>query len=136
MNAAVSCVDDMPPVARPRTTILPTWRLRKVVRHIEGHLDRQIRLSELADLACMSPSHFTRTFKSSVNVTPQDFIRRRRIERAKTFLASSSIGLAQVAQACGFSDQAHFTRTFHELVGQPPSRWRRSLRPLRPEPFG
>jgi len=130
LDAAVSYAGHTPSVPRARATILPEWRLRKVVRHIEIHLDRQIRLSELAELACLSPSHFTRTFKSSVNATPRDFIRERRVERAKVFLAGSSIGLAQVAQACGFSDQAHFTRTFHDRVGLPPHRWRKRAHTL------
>lgn len=111
-----------------KTPSLPPWRLRKIVSRIDAHLDRQIRISELAELAGLSTSHLARTFKNSVGVTPLGFIRRRRIERAKMLLANTSAALAQVAQDCGFSDQAHFTRAFHDLVGLPPSRWRKNLR--------
>jgi AraC-like DNA-binding protein len=111
-----------------RAPSLAPWRLRRIVSCIDAHLDRPIRLSELAELAGLSSSHFTRTFKNSVGSTPLSFIRHRRIERAKTLLAETSTCLAQVAQDCGFSDQAHFTRAFHALVGLPPSRWRKSIR--------
>lgn len=107
---------------------LTPWRLRKVLSRIDAHLDRQIRLSELAELAGLSTSHFTRTFKNSVGTTPLSFIRHRRIERAKTLLVETSTCLAQVAQDCGFFDQAHLTRVFRDMVGVPPSRWRKSIR--------
>lgn len=136
MDAAISYAG-APRPARPvapletrpgvKAPFLPPWRLRKIMCCIDAHLDRQIRVSELAQVAGLSMSHFARAFKNSVGVTPQSFIRRRRIERAKTLLADTSAALAQVAQDCGFCDQAHLTRAFHDLVGQPPSRWRKSL---------
>lgn len=112
--------------ARASASSLPPWRLRKILGRIEAGLDRRISLSELAALIGLSTSHFSRAFKNSVGDTPQSFIRHRRIERAKILLAETDAGLAEVAQDCGFSDQAHFTRAFHSLVGLPPRRWRAS----------
>ncbi|KRA61201.1 hypothetical protein ASD89_04130 [Caulobacter sp. Root656] len=136
MDVAISYADEPRP-ARPvaplktcpgvKAPFLPPWRLRKIMSCIDAHLDRQIRISELAEVASLSMSHFARAFKNSVGVTPQSFIRRRRIERAKKLLSDTSTALAQVAQDCGFCDQAHLTRAFHDLVGLPPSRWRKSL---------
>lgn len=112
----------------PRATTMAPWKLRKVVAYIDSHLDKRIRLSDLTDLAGFSPGHLSRTFKAALDATPQDFIKRRRIERAKILLIQSDLRLAQIAQDCGFSDQAHFTRKFRDVVGLPPSRWRRDVR--------
>jgi AraC-like DNA-binding protein len=122
-------------ISRPRETTSPAnralsmapWRMRKVLRHIEGHLHRRIRVSELAELAGLSASHFSRAFRDDLNATPKSFIRRNQIERAKALMAGSDCSLAQIAQECGFSDQAHFTRAFRDLVGLPPSCWRRRI---------
>ncbi|RRN63977.1 helix-turn-helix domain-containing protein [Caulobacter sp. 602-1] len=121
-------VDDEPSPAHAEASPLPPWRLRKILGRIEAGLDQRIKLSELAALTGLSTGHFSRTFKNSVGDTPLSFIRRRRIERAKVLMAETSAGLAQVAQDCGFCDQAHFTRAFHHLVGLSPHRWRVGLR--------
>lgn len=118
---------EIPPPSVRVTTMAP-WRFRKVVAYIESHLDRRIRLSDLAALTGLSAGHLNRTFKATVDVTPQGFIRQRRIERAKALLMQSDLRLAQIAQDCGFADQAHFTRKFRDLVGLPPNRWRRRVR--------
>lgn len=126
------CLAGSPPptlVAAPRgparkTTQLPPWRMHKVTKHIEQHLDRRLTLAELASLAGLSASHFSRAFRNALNTTPQHFVRQRRIERAKMMLTCPKRRLAHIAQECGFSDQAHFTRVFRHFVGEPPSRWR------------
>jgi len=49
-----------------------------------------------------------------------------RISRAKEMLKAGAL-IADVASACGFSDQSHFTRTFSSLTGVTPGTWRRQL---------
>jgi transcriptional regulator GlxA family with amidase domain len=48
----------------------------------------------------------------------------RRVEVAKDLMLAEPMPLAQVAAACGFADQSHFTRTFASLTGLTPARWR------------
>lgn len=50
----------------------------------------------------------------------------RRCELAKELLRSSPLSLAEIALACGFADQSHFTRAFARLVGMTPGAWRRA----------
>ena len=68
-----------------------------------------------------------RAFKSSYGLTPEDFRRQLRVERARSALASPS-SLAEVATAAGFADQSHMTREFRRLVGLTPAAYRRALR--------
>ena len=101
-------------------------QLRTVLEFIEAHIAETISLPTLAAVAGLSPSHFVRAFKTSVARTPHAHILMQRIARAMAMLTETDEPLAQIAFACGFSDQSHLTRQFGMLVGITPSRWRRA----------
>ena len=77
-----------------------------------------------ADLDC-SRNKLAHRFAESFGVAPKTVARILRFSRARG-LARRDRDLAQVAAACGFSDQAHLTREFVDLAGAPPSRWLRN----------
>jgi transcriptional regulator GlxA family with amidase domain len=104
---------------------LAPWQERKVDQFIYDNLDRTIGVGELARLVHLSPNHFSRMFKRSVGVTPHGYVMRVRLERAKTLLTQSPLSLCQIALDCGFCDQAHMSRIFHQMVGVTPGRWRK-----------
>jgi transcriptional regulator GlxA family with amidase domain len=104
---------------------LAPWQERKVDQFIAENLDRTIGVGELAALARLSTTHFSRVFKRSFGVTPRDYVMRARLERAKVLLSRTSLSLCQIALDCGFCDQAHMSRIFHHVVGATPSRWRK-----------
>ena len=112
---------------RPPSGLAP-WQERKVDQFIDQNLDRTIGVGELARLVRLSPTHFSRMFKRSVGVTPRVYVTRIRVERAKILLAQTSLSLCQIALDCGFCDQAHMSRIFHQVVGATPSRWRKHSR--------
>ncbi|MCY1249297.1 HTH-type transcriptional activator RhaR [compost metagenome] len=58
--------------------------------------------------------------------TPFRWLLQQRIEKAKDLLQFSPTSLSEIATACGFSDQSHFTRAFVQAVGATPRQWRRS----------
>jgi len=105
---------------------LAPWQVRKVVRHVAQNLDRQIANSELAALARLSASHFGRAFKQAVGVSPREYVTQARIDQAKALMGRPDLALSQIALDCGFCDQAHLSRTFHQLVGTTPNKWRRA----------
>lgn len=100
--------------------------IRRAIELVEYTLDQQVTLQELAKAAAMSTYHFARTFKATTGTTPMRFVWQRRIERARAMLADRSLPLAQVALACGFSSQAHFTTMFKQATGMTPAAWRRA----------
>jgi AraC family transcriptional regulator len=104
---------------------LAPWQARKVDQFIAQNLDRTIGVGELASLARLSTTHFSRVFKRSFGVTPRDYVMRARLDRAKGLLSQTSLSLCQIALDCGFCDQAHMSRIFHQVVGATPSRWRK-----------
>jgi AraC family transcriptional regulator len=105
---------------------LATWQLNRVVDFIEAHMAEKIRASDLARLINVSVGQLFRAFKVSVGVTLFHYIARRRLEVARTMLRTTNEPLSQIAVACGLSDQSHFCRVFHRIMGVSPAAWRRA----------
>jgi transcriptional regulator GlxA family with amidase domain len=112
------------PTKRSPTGLSP-WQERKVLRYIEEHLSGAIRNRDLAEITGLSVGHFARRFRGSFGVSPHEYVIHSRLEHAKTLIRRTRSPLCQIALASGFSDQAHLSRTFHAMVGDTPTRWRR-----------
>jgi AraC family transcriptional regulator len=91
-------------------------------------LEAEIRLPEIAGACGLPVGRFVRAFQQTTGMPPHRWLRAFRVERAKELLLGSDLALAQVAFACGFADQSHFSRVFVAWVGVPPGTWRRSRR--------
>lgn len=117
--------EGIPCSPRKRVGGLSDWQKRKVARYIEENLDRCIRVEELGRQVRLGSSRFSKGFKVSFGKSPYDYVLARRIEAAKYLLAFTDEPLSQVAQACGLSDQSHFSKLFKRLVGMAPLKWRR-----------
>jgi AraC family transcriptional regulator len=104
---------------------LPPSELEKLVVYVESHLGDGVALSDLARLVGYSPAHLARAFKTSFGVSPYQYVLRRRVERAKALLRDRSRSIAEVALACGFATQSHFTAAFKARTGDTPGAFRR-----------
>jgi AraC family transcriptional regulator len=101
--------------------------LRRSIEVMEAHIDKELRLSELAREAGMSVSHFIRGFRQSTGKSPHQFLIHRRVERAQALMRDPRISLTEVALASGFADQHHLARVFRRITNVTPSSYRRSL---------
>lgn len=101
-------------------------KLRLLQDYIEAHLAQPIALRDLAALADLSEFHLQRSFSSSCGVSPQRWIAARRIQRASRMIAAGE-PLIQIALACGFDSQSHFTRSFKAAMGITPGGYRAAL---------
>ena len=106
---------------------LACWQQRRVAAFIEEHVADDIPVAILAELARLSPYHFSRSFKRSFGMPPHKYHAHRRIERAKLLLANRELSITAIAINLGFSETSTFTAAFHRLTGQTPSRYRRNL---------
>src|SRR5216683_6643888 len=106
---------------------LASWQQKRVAAYIEERVAHDIPLATLAELARLSPYHFSRSFKHSFGLPPHRYHANRRIERAKHLLANRELSLTTIALDVGFSDTSTFTAAFHRLTGQTPSGYRRNL---------
>ena len=99
---------------------------KRVLDHVSEHFGQTIVLDDLAGVAGLSPSHFSRLFKETIGQRPMQFVTRYRIEQAKRRLADLQRSLVDIALECGFADQAHFSRVFKQVEGVTPSAFRQN----------
>ena len=104
---------------------LAPWQKRRASELLHENMHGRIRLSEIARGCGLSVSHFARSFKTSFGITTHQWLMQHRIDHAKQLMSQTSMSLIEIAIQSGFNDQAAFTRTFHQLVGVSPGRWRR-----------
>lgn len=119
----------------PRSWKLPPWRLRRIADYVEaridGDLDGEVRIADLAGLVGVSPGHLHRAFRMTTGKTPLEFINERRVQRAMQILKKESASIAEIALRIGFLSPSHFTRTFRRITGLNPSVYRGGRRDRR-----
>jgi AraC-like DNA-binding protein len=125
--------------AAPAQGGLAPWQLRRAEALMSEDLTARVPLGQLAQACSLSVRHFARAFRQSTGIPPHRWLLNRRIQRAKELLGDSRLSLFDVAVACGFGDQSHFTRMFSAAVGLSPGLWRRlqsapPIPELRPAP--
>lgn len=113
------------PFDHPVSGLAP-WQARKVVDHVLANLEMPIRVEDLANVTRLSTSHFSRAFRLSFHTSPHAYIVALRVARARALMLKGNERMSQIAMACGFADQAHFSRAFHRKVGCAPGLWRRA----------
>nr|WP_283815914.1 AraC family transcriptional regulator [Bradyrhizobium sp. AUGA SZCCT0222] len=118
----------------PTTNVLPKWRLKRVQDYVEAHSDKALTLADLAAVAGLSRMYFAGQFRAATGLRPHDYLLHQRIERAKSILLGTDMGLAEVALTVGFQAQSHFSTVFKRLTGQSPARWRLVVRSERQIP--
>src|SRR5215831_8844032 len=101
-------------------------RIDRVIDHLRGNLHRQVKLEELAKVACFSEFHFHRIFGAVSGETLNNFTNRLRLEKAARLLRYSDQRLTDIAFACGFSSSATFSRAFRAGYDTSPSQFRKS----------
>ncbi len=133
-QAALACAAEVLRIAGgdgawlARRHALSPSALRRAETHVEERLGEEITLGGMAAAARLSPFHFARAFRVETGLTPRGYVMRRRCERAKGLLSEGRLALAEIALACGFAHQSHFTNAFRRETGQSPGAWRRIAR--------
>nr|WP_239071448.1 AraC family transcriptional regulator [Amycolatopsis sp. SID8362] len=89
-------------------------------------LAEAVPLAELAALAGLSVSQFSRRFKARTGLPPHRFLLRLRVERAGLLLRTGDDPIAEIAVRCGFSHQEHLTRVLRAQLGTTPAALRRA----------
>ncbi|WP_291161810.1 GyrI-like domain-containing protein [Ensifer sp. SSB1] len=107
-----------------------TWatyerRLHRVSDYIYGHLDGDLDLDRLSEIACMSPHHWHRIYRAVHGETLAGTVKRLRLQRAAADLAQSDLPVEAIAQRSGYPNLQSFNRTFKGAYGLPPARYRR-----------
>ncbi len=115
----------MQTVPHPPCRTAPAKRIQAVLDHIDEDVSAPHGLMDLAEVAGLSPYHFSRVFRAAMGQSPCQYVLEQRIIEAKRRLDQSEESIAAIAYDCGFGSQSHMTSVFTKLVGITPGKLRR-----------
>jgi AraC-like DNA-binding protein len=99
-------------------------QVERALRFIEANLQTDFALDDVCQVAGLSSAHINRCFQSEVGTSVWQYVKARRLERARDLLSDTSLSVAQVAISCGFASASHFTTSFRARYGASPLAWR------------
>jgi transcriptional regulator GlxA family with amidase domain len=98
--------------------------LRAVLQWVQGNLERQLTVDDLARRAAMTPRTFARRFKAATGTTPLQWILHQRVVHAQRMLETSTMSIDEIAATIGFGSAAALRQHFTKVVGSNPSAYR------------
>jgi AraC-like DNA-binding protein len=119
---------DRVPAARAATRDELYRRIQGARDFMEAGLSSPITIQEIASEAAFSPFHFLRIFKQVFGETPHQYLTRRRVEAAKSFLKNTEMSVTDICLAIGFESLGSFSWMFRRHVGLSPEGYRSSIR--------
>src|SRR5262249_22986268 len=92
-----------------------------------GHAERHLSVPQIARHIGMSPSHFAHRFRDVTSMTPMQYVKHLRLDRARTLLRGVGLSVAETASRVGYESPSHFARDFKRQCGFPPARYARAF---------
>lgn len=109
-----------------RSTEISNRHMLRARDAIDRDFAEPLDIATLAEVAHVSPAHFIRVFRATFGETPHRYLQRRRVERAMFLLRETDRSVTEICFEVGFGSLGTFSRTFTEIIGDPPTvyRWR------------
>jgi AraC-like DNA-binding protein len=92
----------------------------QVIAYVRSHLSEPLTVADLADRACLSPSAFAHLFRDVSGMSPYQFIKSIRLDRARELLVAGDLNVSEVARTVGYPSPSHFINEFKRLYGVTP----------------
>ena len=100
----------------------------KIIRYLEDNYKNNITGAEIASELGMSVEYLSKQFKTGLDLSPSDYLRRYRVAKSMELLCGTDMPVSEIAQNCGFVDMSAFSRVFRMLEGETPSAFRKRHR--------
>lgn len=100
-------------------------QIQKTLDYIELHLDEEISIDELSELAALSKFYYQRLFTRLVKKPVAEYIKLRRMAKATELLLQEDKRILDIAVELGFTSNEHFTRVFKQTFGMTPDAYRK-----------
>ena len=106
--------------ARHETLAAQTQAVERAIQTMYTHLHELLTLEDLASVACLSPSHFTRVFRRLIGIPPGEFLTALRFQMARRLLLTTPLSVTDICFEVGYTSTGSFTSRFTHLVGLSP----------------
>ncbi len=100
-------------------------QVHRCMDYIDKHLQQPLTVKKLAGALELSESYVSILFKRETGVAVSEYIRRRRVDTARTLLQYTEFSCVEIAEYLCFSSDSHFSRVFREYTGQSPKEYRK-----------
>ncbi|PYI56647.1 hypothetical protein DLM86_04385 [Paenibacillus flagellatus] len=95
-----------------------------VKTHLEQEFAQDVKVRDLADKFAISATYLRRLFLQRLGMTPKHYLQQVRNEHACRYLTYTGMSMKDVARACGYADEFHFSKAFRRMNGRSPSDYR------------
>jgi len=99
-------------------------RIQTAIHFMNSNLERPILLGEMASVARLSPSHLSHLFKTQTGLSPGEYLRRLRMEKASHLLATTLLSIKEIMAMVGYNNRSNFLRHFRRYFDLAPSEYR------------
>lgn len=103
---------------------LKDFYMKEAVYYIEEHYAENITIEDLAAWCSLNRNYFSKIFKDSLKITPQEFLMRYRMGKACDLLTQTGMPINEVASSVGYVMPLHFSRAFKKMYGISPRSYR------------
>lgn len=110
----------------PTHTVATDTTITRAVRYIDEHLFEPLSVKQIASTVHLSPSHFSRLFRSTTGFSPHEYIMLHRIDEAKALLQSTNLSVKEIAFRVGYHSEVNFIIAFTDKTGLSPTLFRRN----------
>ncbi len=102
----------------------------RIIKYLEENYRKNVSGMELSRELGLSQEHLAKQFRSELDITPADYLRRYRVAKSMELLCGTDMPVSEIAQNCGFVDMSAFSRVFKMFEGDTPSNFRKRQRRL------
>lgn len=102
-------------------------RIKVMIEYVQNHYGEEISVGDLADSAMISESECLRCFHGMLGITPIQYVKQFRIQKAEELLRTTDMKVADIAGECGFPDTSYFIKTFRKMKEVTPNQFRNQV---------
>lgn len=101
--------------------------IKKCIQYIEMHFSHDITIFHLAEYIGLNRSYLSSIFKSYLNMSPQEFLIKYRMDMASKFMLAPSLSISEISRSVGYEDPLAFSKIFKKIKGSSPRKYREHL---------